>query len=43
MGIEAGCQRLLLGRQLFLLLQQFFLLSNDATDFGTQLDELFLS
>ncbi|MNS01876.1 hypothetical protein D3C72_331680 [compost metagenome] len=42
MRVEARRQRLLLGGQLFLLLQQFFLLSNDANDFGAQFSEFFL-
>ena len=33
---------MLLSRELFLLLQQFFLLSNQAADFGTQIGEFFL-
>lgn len=40
--LQAGCQAVLLGRQQLLLLQELFLLGNQAADFATQLGEFFL-
>ena len=42
MGLQARCQALLLGGQLFLLLQEFFLLSDQAAHFSAQFGEFFL-
>ena len=42
MGLQARCQTLLLGGQLFLLLQELFLLSDQAADFTAQFGEFFL-
>ena len=42
MGFELRTEAVLLDRELLLLLQQFFLLGDQAADFGAQLTEFFL-
>jgi len=39
--VQAGLERLLLGDQVFLLLQEFFLLGDQAADFTAQFGEFF--